>query len=205
MKIVLKHALFAVALAFCVAGIATPQASQAAPAPTVTMVINMDVIFTQSKVGQSVNSQLQTHAKALQAENKKGEDSIQAEAKKLSGQRALLQPADFQKKLTALQQREVDHQRKMREKSQELQLGQEKARAQIQEALRPILEDIIKKNGANILLDQSVLLYSTPDLDITTEVLRRLNEKLTELTVKPIPLSSLQQAPTAAAAKKPAN
>jgi len=205
MKIVLKHALVAVALAFSVAGIVTPQALQAAPAPTVTMVINMDVIFTQSKVGQSVNTQLQTHAKALQAENKKTEDSIQAEAKKLSGQRALLQPADFQKKITALQQREVDHQRKMREKSQELQLGQEKARAQIQEALRPILEDIIKRNGANILIDQSVLLYSTPDLDITTEVLRRLNERLTELTVKPIPLSSLQQAPTAAAAKKQAN
>lgn len=205
MKIVLKHALAVVALAFCVAGVAMPQAVLAAPAPTVVMVINMDVIFTQSKVGQSVNSQLQTYAKSLQAENKKGEDAIQAEAKKLSGQRALLQPADFQKKLTALQQREMDHQRKMREKSQELQLGQEKARAQIQETLRPILEDIIKKNNANILVDQSVLIYSTPDRDITTEVLRRLNEKLTELTVKPIPLSSLQQAPATAAAKKKEN
>ncbi len=202
MKIVLKHALAVVAIALCAAGIVSPQAVQAAT-PTVIVVVSMDVILSQSQVGKSVATQLQSYSTALQAEAKKSNDSIQAEAKKLSKDRALMQPADFNKKVTALQQREGDLQRRMGEKGQELQLAEQKARSQIDQALGPIITDIMTKNGANVVLEKGSTLITTPELDITPEVLRRLNEKLTQLTVKPIPLASLQQ-PAPAGAKKPA-
>jgi Skp family chaperone for outer membrane proteins len=202
MKIVLKHTLAAFALAMGVTGGLLPQATMAAT-PTVIVVVNLEAVIGQSKVGQNLQGQLQTYGKSLQAEDKKANDAIQADAKKLEEQRVLSPGADIQKKYQALQQRDVTHQRQMRQKQQELQLGIEKAQSQIMEVLQPILADIMRRNGANIVLNQNqtIVLLTTADLDITPEVLRRLNEKLTQITLKPIPLASLQPAAPKAAAK----
>ncbi|HEX7775318.1 MAG TPA: OmpH family outer membrane protein [Parvibaculum sp.] len=159
--------------------------AQAAAAPVI-VIVNTEQIFAQSKVGQNVRSQLQTMANKIQSDGKKGEAAIQAEAKKLGEQRSLLSEADFQKKVQALEQKQGEFQQTMRRKGQELQLGSNKARADIEQAIRPIFADVMKKNGANILLDQSVVLAGGVDLDVTAEVLKELDAKITTLVVKPV-------------------
>jgi|ThiBioDrversion2_2_1062182.scaffolds.fasta_scaffold48775_2 Skp family chaperone for outer membrane proteins len=181
----------AAAFAFAFLALGAAPAARAAN-PAVILIVNTEVVFGESKVGQSIRSQIQEQAKKLQAEDKKGEDAIQAEAKKLSEQRSLLSADEFKKKVQALEKRQIDHQNKMREKGQELQLGSNKARSEVEAAIRPIFADIMKKNGATILLDQSVVLAGGVDLDVTQEVLKQLDAKLTSVTVKPVPLSSLQ-------------
>jgi Skp family chaperone for outer membrane proteins len=166
---------------------ASVAAVQAAVAPVI-VIVNTEQIFAQSKVGQSVRGQLQALAAKIQSDGKKGEAAIQAEAKKLGEQRALLSEADFQKKVQALEQKQGEFQQTMRRRGQELQLGSNKARAEIEQAIRPIFADVMKKNGANILLDQSVVLAGGVDLDVTAEVLKQLDAKLTTLTVKPVPV-----------------
>lgn len=179
----------ALAFASFVSLAAAPAAKAATPA--VILIVNTEQVFAQAKVGVSVRDQLQDLAKKLQAEDKKGQDAIEAEAKKLTEQRALLKPEDLQKKYEALQKKEADHQRKMRQKGQELQLGANKARSEIEAAIRPIFADIMKKNNATILLDQSVVLAGGVDLDVTAEVLKELDAKLTTISVKPVPLSEV--------------
>ncbi|MGB3809533.1 MAG: OmpH family outer membrane protein [Parvibaculum sp.] len=164
-----------------------------AATPSVIVIVNSEQLFGQSKVGQNVRTQIQALAKKLQAEGKKSEDALKAEAKKLSEQRALLSEADFGKKVQAFEQKQQDLQRTMQEKGQELQLGSNKARGEIEAAIRPIFADVMKKHGANILLDQSVVLAGGVDLDVTAEVLKALDAKLTTVDVKPVPLSSLKQ------------
>lgn len=179
------------ALAFAsFVSLATAPAAKAAT-PAVILIVNTEQVFAQAKVGVSVRDQLQDLAKKLQAEDKKGQDAIEAEAKKLTEQRALLKPEDLQKKYEALQKKEADHQRKMRQKGQELQLGANKARSEIEAAIRPIFAEIMKKNNATILLDQSVVLAGGVDLDVTAEVLKELDAKLTTISVKPVPLSEV--------------
>lgn len=179
------------ALAFAsFVSLATAPAAKAAT-PAVILIVNTEQVFAQAKVGVSVREQLQDLAKKLQAEDKKGQDAIEAEAKKLTEQRALLKPEDLQKKYEALQKKEADHQRKMRQKGQELQLGANKARSEIEAAIRPIFAEIMKKNNATILLDQSVVLAGGVDLDVTAEVLKELDAKLTTISVKPVPLSEV--------------
>ncbi len=179
----------ALAFASFVSLAAAPAAKAATPA--VILIVNTEQVFAQAKVGVSVREQLQDLAKKLQAEDKKGQDAIEAEAKKLTEQRALLKPEDLQKKYEALQKKEADHQRKMRQKGQELQLGANKARSEIEAAIRPIFAEIMKKNNATILLDQSVVLAGGVDLDVTAEVLKELDAKLTTISVKPVPLSEV--------------
>jgi len=184
------------ALAF--ASVATLAAAPAASAatPAVIVIVNTQQIFAQSKVGQSIRTQLQDQAKKLQDEDKKGEAAVQAEAKALSDQRSLLSADDFKKKVQALEQKEGERQNKMRAKGEALQLGVNKARQEVEAAIRPIFADVMKKNGATLLLDQSVVLAGGVDLDITDEVLKQLDEKLKTVVVKPVsPAEAKKSAP----------
>lgn len=187
-----SRALTGLAVAAFLSGMSMTAANAAAGAATI-VIVNSEQLFAQSKVGQSVRTQIQALAKKLQSEGKTKEDALKAEAKKLGEQRALLSEADFGKKVQAFEQKQQDTQRAMQQKSQELQLGSNKARGEIEAAVRPIFADVMKAHGANILLDQSVVLAGGVDLDVTAEVLKALDAKITTVAVKPVPLSSLKQ------------
>lgn len=163
-----------------------------AAGPAVILIVNTESVFAQSKVGQSIRTQFQEQAKKLQAEGAKTETAIQADAKKLSDERALLSQEDLQKKFQALQQREMEFQQSMQEKGQALQLGVQQANAKVEAALRPIFAEVMKEKGGTVLFDQSVVLAGGSDLDISAEVLKRLNEKLTTIEVKPVSMAELQ-------------
>lgn len=184
------------ALAFVSLAAVTTAPAVSAATPAVIVIVNTQQIFAQSKVGQSIRSQLQEQAKKLQDEDKKGEAGVQAEAKALSDQRSLLSAEDFKKKVQALEQKEGERQNKMRAKGEALQLGVNKARQEVEAAIRPIFADVMKKNGATLLLDQSVVLAGGVDLDITDEVLKQLDEKLKTVVVKPVsPAEAKKSAP----------
>ena len=183
------------ALAFVSFGMtAVAPAASAAAAPAIILIVNTQQIFAQSKVGQSIRSQLQEQAKKLQIEDKKGQEATQADAKALSDQRSLLSPEEFKKKVQALEEKENDRQNKMREKGEALQLGVNKARQEVEAAIRPIFADVMKKNGATLLLDQSVVLAGGVDLDVTDDVLKQLDEKLKTVVVKPVSPADAQKA-----------
>ncbi len=180
-----SRALAGLAVASFVTGASLTAASAAEPA-AIIVIVNSEQLFAQSKVGQSVRTQIQAQAKKLQAESKKANDDLKAEAKKLGEQRALLSEADFAKKVQAFEQKQQTLQQKMQKKSQELQLGSNKARGEVEAAIRPIFADVMKEHGATILLDQSVVLAGGVDLDVTAEVLKALDAKITSVTVAPV-------------------
>lgn len=180
-----SRALAGLAVASFVSGASLTAASAATPS-AIIVIVNSEQLFAQSKVGQSIRTQIQSLAKKLQAEGKSKDEALKAEAKKLGEQRALLSEADFGKKVQAFEQKQQDTQRALQQKSQALQAGATKARGEIENAIRPIFADVMKAHGANILLDQSVVLAGGVDLDVTAEVLKALDAKLTTVTVKPI-------------------
>jgi Skp family chaperone for outer membrane proteins len=183
------------ALAFVSLATAATAPAAFAATPAVILIVNTQQIFAQSKVGVSIRTQLQDQAKKLQAEDKKGQAAVQAEAKALSDQRSLLSPEDFKKKVQALEEKENDRQNKMRAKGEALQLGVNKARQDVEAAIRPIFADVMKKNGATLLLDQSVVLAGGVDLDVTDDVLKQLDEKLKTVVVKPVTPTDADKAP----------
>ena len=57
----------------------------------------------------------------------------------------------------------------------------------IAQALGPILQDIMKQRGANLMLDKNALVYASPaavkTFDITRRAIEQLNQKLPSLKV----------------------
>lgn len=172
---------------FAVASFISVAAMTAATAgtPATVVIVNSEQLFAQSKVGVSVRTQIQAQAAKLKAESAKAEASLRDEAKKLGEQRGLLKEEDFAKKVQAFQAKEESTQHSLQEKGQALQLGANAARTQVEAAVRPIFADVLKAHGANLLLDQSVVLAGGVDLDVTAEVIKALDAKITTLKVTP--------------------
>tara|TARA_R110000824_G_scaffold155226_6_gene327715 strand:- start:225 stop:911 length:687 start_codon:yes stop_codon:yes gene_type:complete len=190
--------------------------------PATIVIVNSEQMFAQSKVGQSMRSQVQAltkklredgdkaqagleaEAKKLRAEGDKLERDLQAEAKKLGEQRGLLKEEDFAKKVQAFQKKEADTrksfeakglafqkkeqdlQRTFQQKGIELQNGTNVARAKVEAAVRPIFTKVMEAHGANIMLEQSYVVAGGVDLDVTAEVVKELDAKLTSVEVKPV-------------------
>tara|TARA_R110000824_G_scaffold3234_4_gene15225 strand:- start:139712 stop:140314 length:603 start_codon:yes stop_codon:yes gene_type:complete len=191
LKSVIARTLAAAAIVSLVA-VPLTAAPALAVEPAVILIVDSESVYAQSKVGQSIRTQFQEQAKKLQAESAKTESALQADDKKLGEERALLSPEDFQKKAQALQKRVMEYQQSMQEKGQALQLGVKQAENKVGAAMQPIFADVMREKGATVLLDQQVVLAGGSDLDITAEVLKRLNEKMTTIEVKPVSLAELQ-------------
>lgn len=166
----------------------------AAAGPAVIFIVDTSAVFAQSKVGQNIRSQFEDQMKKLVAEGKKTDEGLQADAKKLTEERALLSQEDLQKKVVALQKREAEFQQSFQTKRQALQLGVQRAESKVEAALGPIFAEILRERGGTVLFDQSVVLAGGADLDISAEVLKKLNETLTTVEVKPVTPEELKAA-----------
>ena len=63
----------------------------------------------------------------------------------------------------------------------------------MQDALGPILQQVVKERGANIVLDKQAVVFATQgQFDITTDVINRLNQKLPAFKIN---LNASAQAP----------
>ena len=58
------------------------------------------------------------------------------------------------------------------------------SRNDVLNALKPILEDISNEKGITILLEKSSVMLSADKMDITDEVLKKLNKEMPKLEIK---------------------
>ena len=64
-------------------------------------------------------------------------------------------------------------------KAREYQASVAQGRAEIAKAVEPIYADIIKERSATIMVGRSQLIFASPDADVTADVMKRLDDKLT--------------------------
>jgi hypothetical protein len=109
---------------------------------------------------------------------------------------------DFTSKQQAFQTR-------VQQRQAQIQASFNQAARQVEVALDPILQAIMKERGANMVLDRSAVIVATSDVDVTPVALQRLDRALPKVKVDlaPLPAATAAAAPAAApgaAAKAPA-
>jgi len=105
---------------------------------------------------------------------------------------AILAPDVKQKRLDAFRAREEALQGAAQRKDEQLKVAFGQARATMEQTLGPILQQLVKERGANMVLDkQAVVFANNSGFDITGEAINRLNQKLPsfkiDLNAKPAP------------------
>lgn len=183
-------------LALAVILIPTLALAASAPPKPVIVVIDRAAILRDSKVGQDIARQVQTYSEQAKKDLSSRGKTLQEEGQKLQQQIAILAPDLKQKKIAAFEARRDALQDQAQKKSQQIQGGVMAAQAAVEKALAPILENILKERGANMVLDKQAVIYAnSPAFDITGEAIRMLDAKLPSIHV------TLQDPPTPASAQ----
>jgi Skp family chaperone for outer membrane proteins len=161
------------------------------------VVIDRAAIMQFSKVGQDIAKQMQTYANQAKQDLSAQGKALQAEGRNLQQQVAILAPDVKQKRLEAFQAKEQALQGAAQRKDEQLKVAFGQARAAMEGALGPLLQQLVKERGANLVLDKQAVVFSNNNaFDITGEAINRLNQKLPSFKV------NLNAAPPAAPPKK---
>tara|TARA_Y100000590_G_C15705169_1_gene1008303 strand:+ start:1992 stop:2567 length:576 start_codon:yes stop_codon:yes gene_type:complete len=145
--------------------------------------INLQYIVGQSKAGSSLREQseeLNSEIINLRDEITK---SLQEKGKKLEDERTLLSPEVFQERADELRKEAEEKQNELNVRLQKIQQAIQRASNSIDSVISPILTEIVNEKGAKMLLERQTLLFADPKLDVSAEVIKKLNRRLPKIDV----------------------
>ena len=147
------------------------------------LIVNLQYVVSQSKSGVSLRKQSEGLNKEVIELRDEVSNDLQAKGKKLEEDKTLLAPEVFQERLNSLQNEAESKQQELQTKVQKIQEAIQRASASIDSVMSPILTEIVNEKGAKILLDRQAILFGDPKLDISAEVVKRLNKRLPDIKV----------------------
>ncbi len=167
-----------IATAGTAAMVALPSQVQAQITIPIILVIDRNQILNQSLAGKSVNDQAKQLQETIGKELEKEFTSIKTEQEQLNAQAALLSAEVLKTRTDKLTEKIRVYERNQQFKNTEFRASVSYATGKISEALTPILEEILKERSATLLLDKSVTIFANQDIEVTPEVMKRLDEKI---------------------------
>jgi outer membrane protein len=158
--------------------------------PAVAAVIDYQRILRDAAAARSIRDQIEARRKTYQEEISKEEQRLHEVDKEFAKQRSVLSPDDFAEKRREFEQDVAEVQRKVQERRRELDRLSAAALNEVKEALIAIVTSIADERGFNLVLPSSEVLFFARSLDLTEEVLAKLDARLPQ-----VQLSSLTEGP----------
>lgn len=162
----------------------------AAARPTKMAVVDVQEIMKQSKAASKLRDQLEAQKNTLQKDLSKEEDGLRDQEKELADKRSVMAADAFEQKRRDFQDKVAAFQKKVQERSRELDQKFASGSSQIRKTMLEGVADVADKNGYTMVFSRADLLIFDKTLDVTDQVLKIVDQKLPE--VKP-------EAPAAAA------
>lgn len=192
----MMHSIIRGVAAVLLAGAALSTAPAVAQqlSPAVIVIVDMDRVVNESAAGKTAGTEiqgkitgLQTRANTLQTQLKTEADAIQAGQanKSLAG-------AALEQRARAFQQKQQDAQNELARVENDIQRSRGFVIQQITEAANPIITTIMRERNASIALQKDATLQHSASLDVTDDVLARLNTQLPRVSTTP-PAQPAQQ------------
>ena len=161
-------------------GLLPPMASAQAAAPAVSqfVTLNQDRLFLGSAYGQRVLAQLEEERRLLVEESRRQEQALEAEELALTEARKTLSAVEFRAKADAFDAKVVTLRAEAEAAEARFAQMQEAERLQFFEQVGPVLWQLVYDLGAVAILDHSVVLLTTRNIDITNLAIARVDDVL---------------------------
>ena len=175
MKAAMIAAPTALLIAVLLFGVPAPLPGQSAPAaaPTRVCIVSAQRILTESKMGQAELSRIQ----GAQSQRVAALRTLQQAVETTRAQVAKGgDPATMAKLQQQEQQQRLELERATVQANNELQTLQRQLLTDLQNKIKPIVEQVAKARGFEIVLNaDSSVVWGTPTVDITTAVIEGIN------------------------------
>ena len=140
--------------------------------------LDFKYILNQSDAGKKaqtfLKSKLDNGVKAL----KKKEKAIQDEEDKIIKQKKVISAEEYKKKVTDLRNKVQSLQKERNSLLENVSKQRSKARTELLKNLNPIIKEYMKEKNIRMVLDKKSMLLADESLDITQDIVKRLNNKI---------------------------
>jgi Skp family chaperone for outer membrane proteins len=154
------------------------------------IVIDRTFIMQRSAAGKDMVTQTQNLSKQAETQFRSEETALQSEAAQLQQQLAILAADVRDKREKDFVAKQQAFQTRVQQRQQEIQAGFNKAARQLEVALEPILQAIMRERGANMVLDRQAVIIASVDIDVTPLAVQRLDKALPRVKVELTPVSA---------------
>ncbi|MGJ8583155.1 MAG: OmpH family outer membrane protein [Marinosulfonomonas sp.] len=139
------------------------------------LILDSERVYVSSSTGQKVSIDLETRLDALSAENRRIETELEAEEQDLTEKRKTMDPVEFRALANAFDEKVQRLRAEQDAKQQELQRLREAERQSFIQAMTPIISQIAAEYGAVVILERRSVLLAADTIDITDQVIDRIN------------------------------
>ena len=181
--ICLRSLVMACALAAALVGGLVPAARAQQMEPTVIAVVDIQRLLHESGAGRSIEQQMDTMRQTFADGISQREAALRQEEKDLQEQAALLAPEVLAERRRLFEEKVVALQRDVRAQQQALEQTYGSGVDQVRQAIIEILSAMVDERGIDLVVPQTAVLVGTRNLDITDEVLARLDARLPSVTL----------------------
>jgi Skp family chaperone for outer membrane proteins len=151
--------------------------------PAVAAVIDYQRVLREAKSAKSVSDQLEARRKLYQDQIAKEEQKLGDADKELAKQRGVLSPEALSAKREDLQKRAAELQKLVNDKRRQLGTVSSAALNEVRNAMLQVVGDLSSEHGFNIVLPSNTVLMFSPKVDLTDEVIKRLDQALPSVKV----------------------
>lgn len=167
---------------------AAPAAAPSTPRPlppkgTDIVIVDIGTIERTSQVHRAYRTQEERQRTAQQTEEIKLDNELRAADQELAQQRTILSPEAFNTKRRELEKRIADTTQGVQNRRKEIGDAFVSAFNRIQAQVGEVVKEIAAENDYKVVLARQVVVVSQDAVDITDEVINRLNKKMTTINV----------------------
>ena len=152
--------------------------------PVSLAVVDFRGVLAKSEAARNIRSAVDEKRQELRKYFLEVENSLRDEQKDLSKKRSIVTAEAFEQRARSLKEKAQSAQKLAQTSNQKLKKSFDQAMDKVQKELLRIVAEVAEESGVGVVLFRSAIVIAVKKLDISKEVLRRLNKKLPEVKVR---------------------
>ena len=152
--------------------------------PVSLAVVDFRGVLAKSEAARNIRSAVDVKREELRKYFLGVENSLRDEQKDLSKKRSIVTAEAFEKRARKLKEKAQSAQKLAQTSNQKLKKSFDQAMDKVQKELLRTVAEVAEESGVGVVLFRSSIVIAVKKLDISKEVLQRLNKKLPEVKVR---------------------
>lgn len=152
--------------------------------------VDEERLFRDSRFGQRVQAEIDAASRALEDENARLLAELTAREEELTAARATLSPEEFRAQAEAFDQRAERIRQDQAQKLGRFAQFEESERRRFFGQTGPILQQVLRDEGAQILIAARAVIIGLPEIDMTAAAIEAIDATLGDGGAAPFPLTA---------------
>ncbi len=146
-------------------------------------ILDVQAVLRDASAVKNIRDQITKYGTEFEKEIEKERNELRKANQELARQRTILAPETFAEKRREFEQRVVEVQRLVQQRQRELDASRNIAMGTVNKAYIEIVSNLAAERNLAMIMRKSQTAFSVGTLDVTKEILDRLNKKLPTVKV----------------------